>query len=162
MGHPPELGLPPLGGPSSGQPSNLVYGTPERFWAPFTQGFNAALEDLGKKKCSALYGGQGVATMKATQYRFVPFGRSDSNTGAATISPTSVFINSTGPYMTFSPLVGQAGPFGHHWTQPQFRAFILFHELGHQLSPVTGFQPDAQNLSLNKAQSLQVISACFE
>ena len=49
------------------------------------------------------------------------------------------------------------------WTQPQFGAFILLHELGHQLSAITGFLPDAgpSNLSLNQSQSQQVFGICL-
>ena len=83
--------------------------------------------------------------------------------GAQTNSVNSVFINSKGPYMTYSPTPGQAGPFGVYWTQAQFRGFILLHELGHQLSPITGFQADAGPglLAINQAQSRRVIGACF-
>jgi hypothetical protein len=99
--------------------------------------------------------------MNATEYRFLNLG--SPTVGAQTNSQTSVFVNSQGPYMTYSPTAGQAGPFGVYWTQPLFRAFILLHELGHQLSDTTGFQADAGNarLKLNQAQSRRVIGACF-
>jgi|SRR5579863_2477335 len=153
-----------LGDPQSGLPSNLFPGTPQEYWGPFLQGFNAALKDLKRKKCARFYGGQGSARMSATMYRIFDLG--NSGVGARTEDPTSVFINSNGPYMNYSPTVGQAGPFGLYWTQPQFQAFILLHELGHQLSPITGFQPDASPPGgpanpLNRAQSMKVIGACF-
>jgi RHS repeat-associated protein len=153
-----ELGL-----PSAQAPANLPPGTPEQYWGPFTNGFNAASKALKKKRCGKFFGGQGQATMNATTYRFVPF--SDPNAGANTVTSTLVFINSTGPYMSFSPGAGQ-GPFGMNWTQPQLQGFILLHELGHQLSQITGFQPDSSPLGappnpLNLAQSQKVIAACF-
>jgi hypothetical protein len=114
---------------------------------------------LKKKKCGQFYGGQGPATMNATGYAFEAY--KDPTIGAVTNSKASVFINSAGPYMTYSPTPGQPGPFNLFWTQSQFRGFILLHELGHQLSGITGFQPDKSNLPLNLAQSKQVIGACF-
>jgi len=92
--------------------------------------------------------------MGLTEYRFLDL--QSPNVGAETVSATNVFINSTGPYMTYA---GQTY-FGISWTPSQFRAFILLHELGHQLSWLTGFQADAGNSALNEAQSRQVISAC--
>jgi len=143
------------------RPSNLPPGTPQQYWAPFVQGFNTAQKQLQKKTCGAFYSGQGPATMNATEYRFLQL--SSPTTGAQTNSATSVFINSRGPYMTYAPTIGQPSPFGVYWTQPLFRAFILLHELGHQLSSITGFQEDAGSarLRLNQAQSRRVISACF-
>jgi hypothetical protein len=103
--------------------------------------------------------GQGPQTLDATTYRFLDL--KNPTTGAATIDPNTVFINSNGPYINYTPTPGQAGPFGRYWTQSQFRGFILLHELGHQLSPITGFKPDAGNSSLNQAQSRRVIGVCF-
>ncbi len=142
---------------SSSMPSNLPGGTPEKFWGPFVQGLKAALAALKRNKCGSFFGGQGPATMSDTTYRFLDLG--NANIGAETVSPSSVFINSAGPYMTYSPVAGQRGPFGLYWSQSEFRGFILLHELGHQLSSVTGFQPDAGS-PLNEAQSQQVIGAC--
>jgi|GEM_PF-618452 len=144
-----------------GLPSNLPQGTPQKYFDPFEQGFNTALKDLGKKKCGSFFGGQGPATLKSTEYRFLDL--HDPNVGAQTNSSTSVFINSAGPYITYHPTPGQVGPFGVYWTQSQFRAFILLHELGHQLSSITGFRPDAgaSNSSLNQAQSRQVLRGCL-
>jgi RHS repeat-associated protein len=139
--------------------SNLPPGTPQNFIDPFNRAFKAAQKDLKKKKCGNFYGGQGPATMNATQYRFLDLG--NPIVGAQTNSPDSVFINSNGPFMTYSPVPGQPGPFGLFWTPSQFGAFILLHELGHQLSPITGFLPDAGNPTLNQSQSKQVISVCF-
>lgn len=130
------------GGPNA--PSNCAQtppGTPSQYCAPLQQGLAAAKKALQKKGCSAFYGGQGAQTLDATTYRFLDMG--SPTTGAATIDPNNVFVNSNGPYMNYTPTPGQAGPFGRYWTQSQFRGFILLHELGHQLSPITGFGPDA-------------------
>jgi hypothetical protein len=64
--------------------------------------------------------------------------------------------------MNYVPTPGREGPFGVAWlTQARFESFILLHELGHQLSSITDFQPDTANPDLNRAQSRQVINACF-
>jgi hypothetical protein len=143
---------------ATGQPTV----TPASYQSTFNQGYKAALRDLKRKKCGSFFGGQGPATINGTWYRFLDFGPARTSQGAQTASPTDVQINSTGPYMTYSPVPGTPGPFGLFWTQPQFRAFILLQELGHQLSSVTGFQPDAGNPSLNQQQSMEVIGPCIK
>jgi hypothetical protein len=142
-------------------PGNLPPGTPKVFWKPFAQGFSTAMKALEKNHCSDFYGKQGPDTLNNTEYRFLDL--KSETVGAQTNSKSSVFINSTGPYMTYSPTIGRVGPFNRPWTQPQFRAFILLHELGHQLSSITGFKADAgpKLLGLNQDQSRQVIGACF-
>jgi hypothetical protein len=142
----------------TGTCGNLPAGTSAAFCQALQQGLQNALRSLKRKSCSNFYGGQGPQTLDATQYRFLNL--QNPSTGAATISPNNVFINSNGPYMTYTPTPGQTGPFGRSWTQGQFRGFILLHELGHQLSSITGFQPDAGS-PLNQQQSRQVLSACF-
>jgi hypothetical protein len=137
---------------------NLPPGTPQRYWEPLKQGLGNARKALKRKSCAAFYGGLGPQTLDATQYRFLDM--QSPTTGAATISPTSVFINSKGPFITYAPAVGQIGPFGRAWTQGQFRGFILLHELGHQLSDITNFKADAGS-PLNQVQSRRVLSACF-
>jgi hypothetical protein len=62
--------------------------------------------------------------------------------------------------MNYTPTPGTIGPFGRYWTQCQFRGFILLHELGHQLSTITGFRPDAGS-PLNQVQSGRVLAHCF-
>ncbi len=155
---PSEFGLPPLNGLflfGGSLPGNLPLGTSTAYWKPFKQGFKAALKDLKNPGCSDFFGGQGSATMQATEYRFLNLG--SAAVGAETVSPTNVFINSAGPFMTFT---SGSQAFGMSWNVSQFRALILLRELGHQLSGITGFQPDA-NSSLNEAQSNQVIGSCF-
>jgi hypothetical protein len=98
--------------------------------------------------------------MNGSEYRFYDLG--DPQIGARTIDDNTVEINQKGPYMTYHPTPGEGGLFGVNWlTQARFQSFILLHELGHQLKSFTDFQPDAGNSELNKAQSRQVINACF-
>jgi RHS repeat-associated protein len=149
-------GQPPT--PSRTGCMQVPVGTQSKYCGALQQGLSAAKKALKKKSCDALYGGQGGETLGTTEYRFLDMG--DPTTGAATIDPNNVFINSNGPYMTYTPTPGQVGPFGRFWTQDQFRGFILLHELGHQLSSITGFVPDAGS-PLNEAQSGRVVSACF-
>jgi hypothetical protein len=156
------------GGGASGSCSNLPSGTSPTFCRALQQGLQNALRALRRRKCSNFYAGQGAQTLSQTLFRFVP---NAPNAGAWTIPPgpgqsvsTNVFINSNGPFVTFTPTPGQQGPFGRYWgSQGQFQGFILLHELGHQLSEVTGFQPDGgpQNTQLNISQSQQVMNACF-
>jgi RHS repeat-associated protein len=148
----------PKGG---GRPENLAQGTDKKYWGPFQRGFNAAKDALKRKSCGDFFGAQGPATMDATQYHFV--NGLDSETGAQTVNPNFVQINADGPYMNYRPTPGQEGPFGVNWlTQARFDSFILLHELGHQLSPITDFQPDSgKGNPLNAAQSREVINACF-
>jgi hypothetical protein len=136
-----DAGLPDLNGNSDADapPAGFTV-TPASYQGAFNQGYGAALKkDLKRKKCGSFFGGQGPATINSTWYRFLSL--NNPNVGAATVSVTSVFINSAGPYMTYSPAPGQPGPFGLFWTQSQFRAFILLHELGHQLSRSPDFNP---------------------
>jgi hypothetical protein len=144
--------------PKSGVCNNLPAGTSPEFCAALQQGLQNALNALKRNRCGNFYGGRGPQTLDATQYRFLDMQK--PTTGAATISPNNVFVNSKGPYMTYTPTQSQTGPFGRYWTQGQFRGFILLHELGHQLSPITGFKPDAGS-PLNQQQSRQVLNACF-
>jgi hypothetical protein len=137
---------------------NVPPGTPQKYLGPLKQGLDNARAALKRKRCADFYGGQGPQTLDATRYRFLDMG--NPTTGAATISPTEVFVNTNGAYMTYSPAIGQAGPFGRFWTQGQFRGFILLHELGHQLSNITDFQADLGS-PLNQIQSQRVLAACF-
>jgi hypothetical protein len=62
--------------------------------------------------------------------------------------------------MTYSPVAGSR-PFGRYLTPTQMRGFILLHELGHQMSSITGFMSDANDSGVNRAQSEQVLQNCF-
>jgi hypothetical protein len=141
---------------SAQMPANLPPGTPAVFWKPFTQGFNAAMKALRKKSCSSFYGGQGAATMNASTYRFLDLGLT---AGASTNPGFSVFVNSNpkGPYM--NPPANFLGV----RTAPGIRGLILLHELGHELSNITGFVADAgpSRLNINLQQTHEVINVCF-
>jgi len=142
---------------NGGLPAQLPIGTPQRFWNPFTQALNEAEKRVQKKRCSAFYAGQGLATLKATQYRFLDLG---TTAGGSTNHPGfSVFLNSNpnGPFMNPPrSFLGINGPLG-------IRAFILLHELGHELSNITGFVEDAgaNRLNTNLRQSQRVVDNCF-
>jgi hypothetical protein len=157
MGHPKNL----LARQRLAHPAeNLANGTDKKYWGPFEQGFKAAKDALRRKSCASFFGDHGLATMEGTEYRFYDLG--NAQTGDRTIDDNTVEINQNGPYMNYHPTPDQEGPFGAKWlTQARFQSFILLHELGHQLSSITDFQPDANNRDLNAAQSRQVINACF-
>lgn len=114
-------------------------------------------ELLTQKDCAKLFGDQGPATLDATQYMFENL--KDPTAGASTNSRTSVFINTKGPFLDFA---GPMRAFGRSWTQQTIRPLILLHELGHQLSDITGFKPDANDSDLNRKQSQQVVDDCFK
>ena len=98
--------------------------------------------------------------MRNTSYRFLDLG-----TGASTApGGAEVFINIGGRYMTakggcirlpngFSCNLGNV---------TNIRAFILLHELGHQLKGNTGFTQDVDDAATNSAHSMRVIKACFQ
>jgi RHS repeat-associated protein len=156
---------PPTPDPTPGQPQNTApcaqawSGLSVGYCGALHEGLAAAQQMLSKGGCGTFYGGRGSSVLSATRYRFLDL--HNQNTGAGTQSIDSVFINSKGPYMTYDPVPGHVGPFGRFWVRPGFRAFILLHELGHQLAPITGFKPDANDRDLNEAQSRLVLSRCF-
>src|SRR5581483_11245825 len=151
VGTPPKQQIQPANTAACG---NLPAGTSPALCKALQQGLQNALNALKRKSCSNFYGGQGPQMLNQTQYRFLP---NAPTVGAWTILPdqgqsvsTNVFINSQGPFITFAPTIGERGPFGRYWTtQAQFRGFILLHELGHQLSEITGFRPDPGPQNLN-------------
>jgi hypothetical protein len=86
------------------------------------------------------------------------------STGAATVGPTDVFINTGGLYMTAKG-GGIKLPNGFKCnlgSPTNVKAFILLHELGHQLKENTGFTTDADDAATNSAHSLRIIKACFQ
>lgn len=152
------------------KPNNLPLGTPQKFWNPFADGFGEALNRLNSTKCSEQFeppcheGPEttGANQMKNTEYRFAPLPQGPG-TGAQTVDSTHVQVNSAGLYMNatngrirlpngFQCDLGSA---------TNVRAFILLHELGHQLSGNTGFTPDT-DATINAAHSLRIIKSCFK
>ncbi|HEY0795184.1 MAG TPA: RHS repeat-associated core domain-containing protein [Acidisarcina sp.] len=94
--------------------AQTVPGTASKYCGPLQDGLDAAKKALQRKKCNKFYGGQGAETLSGTTYRFLHL--PDPTTGAATIDPSHVFVNSDGPYMNYTPTQGKAGPsvdFGH-------------------------------------------------
>jgi hypothetical protein len=140
-------------------PTNLVPETDPKFWDPFAGGFAAAKAALAKRSCAKLFGGQGAATLDATQYRFLT---APPNRWASTEQGgRSVFINPDGAFMNFASLVGNAKVFGRTWTADNIRALIILHELGHELNGITTFQNDRGNETLSRQYSQRVADACF-
>ncbi len=152
------------------RPDNLPLGTPQQYWGPFSDGFNEALNRLNNTRCADEFeppcdegpGPSAANQMRNTSYRFLNLG--SPSTGAATAGPTDVFINTIGVYMTakgggirlpngFTCNLGNA---------TNVRAFILLHELGHQLKGNTGFTTDVDDASTNSAHSMRIIKACFQ
>ena len=152
------------------RPNNLPLGTPQQYWGPFADGFAEALNRLNNTNCAkqfepSCHGGPettGATQMQNTTYRFVPLPQG-SGAGAQTADPTNVQINSLGLYMAAAN-GGIRLPNGftcNLGSVTNVRAFILLHELGHQLSGNTGFTPDV-DAATNSAHSMRIIKACFQ
>jgi hypothetical protein len=151
------------------RPPNLPLGELEQYWGPFADGYNEALNRLNSTRCGEQFEPSchegpyttGANQMRNTEYRFdaLPQG---PGTGAQTVDSTHVQINSLGAYMTARG-GGIRLPNGftcNLGSMTNVRAFILLHELGHQLSGTTGFKPDVDDAT-NSAHSMRIIKACF-
>ena len=132
-------------------------------------------ELLKKEKCKNLFGGKGLETLQGTDYRALNLGKPTVDSegavrveGARTLSSTLVVVNLQGPF--FDPVQFVPGArtnpvqFGRDLgVDPnQVPSLILLHELGHQLSEITGFKPDANNSELNKSQSEKILENCLK
>jgi len=105
----------------------------------FRNGWDETLTVLNHKDCKKFFCDHGadpariLQTLQSTEYRFLSL-PGGSDIGAQTNSPTSVFINIDGPFVTNTDgkiaLGGQA--YDLH-DQDNVQALILLHELGHQL-----------------------------
>jgi len=156
------------------RPDNLVQGTPKKFWKPFRQGFAEALNRLSKQSCDQFFHldagcrsgplGVGANRMRDTKYRFLAASNQGPGSGAATAGPKDVWINPNGLFVTATG--GRIKlPDGSTYdlgSAKNVRAFILLHELGHELSDYTAFTDDADDDTRNSAHSLAVLGACFQ
>ena len=152
------------------KPGNLPLGTPEKFWKPFSEGFAEALNRLNSTQCAEQFEptchegpeNNGANQMTNTQYRFVPLPQGPG-AGAQTIDATNVQINSLGLFMTAtSGRVRLPNGFTCDLGNPtNVRAFIMLHELGHQMANVTGFTDDV-DATTNSAHSMRIIKKCFQ
>jgi RHS repeat-associated protein len=158
---------------SGGDAQNVGYMDPK-----YKDGFKKAFDEAEKRlkgKCADLFGGReaALAMLRATEYRVLPLAGGGpkldpqtgqiSVTGAQTNSPTSVFINSKGPFFNNRMVVpGTNGmqllDFKTGLTGAQFGALLLLHELGHQSKR---FGADADNLEKNLKHTKEVYKACF-
>lgn len=152
------------------RPSNLPFGTPQKYWQPFADGFAEALNRLNSTRCAEFFEGScheqpyftGSNQMRRTEYRFAPLPRG-RGTGAQTVDSTHVQINSLGLYMTarngrISLPDGSTYDLG---SAVNVQAMILLHELAHQLESNTGFTDDL-DAETNSAHTLAIIKACFQ
>ena len=127
-----------------------------------------------RPECAALFGGldKALSLLANTSYSYaeIPNGHAHLDngvpvvTGAATINPTTVWINNWGPFLDQDLAVpglaqGVHFDFGTGLKDGDFGALILLHELGHQAGI---FGEDAQNLGENQAHTQQVYEACFK
>ena len=139
----------------------------------FNEGFVEALKRVSDPDCKALFCGKGKKAkkldlgqvLKDTEYRLLAFEKG-STAGTQTNSATDVFLNSNGPfvkpsatiYIPFDKLGMTSKRQVTFDSLAAMRAFVLLHELGHQLKV---FSPDIFPF-LNGTHSLRVIENCFK
>ena len=145
---------------------NLPPGTPDKYARPLADAFAIALNLLNSTRCAQLYepschpglGTVGANQMRATEYRFLDLPVGD----AQTADSTHAHINDLGTFITAQSGVIRLPDRSTYdlGSIANVQAFILLHELGHQLKYNTGF-PDDVNAATNSSNSLRVIKSCF-
>jgi len=130
---------------------------------------------LVKKECSDFFGAGALAALTSAKYRVVSFGQPRFRegklavAGAATIRETGmVLINLDGPFVNPKLI---AGGVVHRFnsilsppespvmlTDPDFRALLLLHELGHLLGK---FGPDTAATSRSQHYNKAILKHCF-
>lgn len=151
-------------------PHGLPLGTPQKYWGPFADGFAEALNRLNNTNCAEMFEpschegpyATGANAMQNTTYRFIDL---NPRIGAETLEGgETVVINPLGRY--FGPQNGTVrlpnGTICNLGSITNVRAFILLHELGHQLSTNTGFTNDKDDAATNSAHSMRIIKSCFQ
>jgi hypothetical protein len=150
---------------------------------PLQAAFNAAWNLLNSSECANLFAPPpalaetvpGLSSTDAAQfqlydttYRLVPFGPGLSGTGGQTVDPVNVMINTTGALYTAPGVNGMVSvriPSPNtpgQWTTlsmsaTDLGAFILLHELGHQM----GIFGEDINSQVNGDHSWEVLENCF-
>jgi hypothetical protein len=111
-----------------------------------------------------------MGVLSATSYRVIDLGPPKKNeagtygqTGAATVGPTDVFINSSGFFFDQNIYNPETQNFGYYDLGTGLKGFdwaalLLLHELGHQTKV---FEPDADNSKLNTSQTQRILDNCF-
>jgi len=134
--------------------------------AQITVGFNAALARLKNDNCKKLFGCNAEAKLRSTTY-FTYKGGAEG--GYTDPNHKDVYLNLQGALFNarsdgYIKLPRQNGN-GHYLLgdAAAVQAFVLLHELGHELSDVTGFVPDGGkgNESKNRDNSLKLLGKCF-
>jgi hypothetical protein len=148
-------------------PPALPDGTPRREERIFADGWASAVRALGRPRCEAYFAERGapgarpLETLRSTEYRFVALPQGET-VGAMTNSAGSVFLNTTGLFVTaFDGGVALGGRDYDLGSPAEVRAMILLHELGHQLGI---FGPDSgpKLASQNAAHSRDIIENCLQ
>lgn len=135
----------------------------------FNEVFAEALNRINQKGCRQFLcknkkGLDPASVLNGTEYRILPLPDS-SKTGAQTNGQASVFLNSNGPFFGRTTTLyipsdqpnittKRQVPFG---STAAMRAFILLHELGHQI----GLFPADLFPFINGRHSLRVLENCF-
>ena len=142
--------------------------------AAITNGFNAAIGYLDNPKCADLFVTEGTpdfATATAVeQLENTTYGVTSMKPGVAAVTENSTWVElaSNGAFFNSAPnangTVSETGPNSNgkdttftFASTTVLQAFILLHELGHQM----GVLPPDANKAINGANSAAVLQDCF-
>jgi len=143
----------------------LPPGTPKKYVSMFNDGWQETMELLKEKDCQKFFAGHGedlqtvLRMLSGTEYRFLNLG--GSNVGAETVGPGSVFVNTTGVFITAQD--GRIILDGRHYnleSLSRLRGMILLHELGHELG-FFGVDAGRKLEDVNAGHSLAIIHSCL-
>ena len=155
------------------QPNSISTGNlPVTFYLNVLAGFQNAWNRLNQRPdCAKMFNPDGshespFATLLSTNYRVLPFPGDRFNVGAATVNPTTVFINSTGAFFNqnlYNPNTGHFdyADLGTGLTGSDWMALLLLHELGHQTGVLPPDSGPGTNPGQNGANTQKVLDNCF-
>jgi len=135
----------------------------EKYVDEIAIGYHAALARVKSGDCAKFFCQLGEATLRATTFHtYVDV----SSTGAYTDNTTwrDVYLNEKGGYFNASeglirlPASNTIYMLG---TAADVQAFIILHELAHELNANTGFVSDAASKLANENNSLMLLKKCF-
>ena len=133
----------------------------DTYFDVLSDGYNEAIRRLNRGKCKDFFCSKGEETLRATKYYFgeLPQG---PKVAAQTASETLVQINTKGLYMTASSgtITLPTKTSFNLGSVTNVRAFILLHELGHQLKCCTEFTDDV-DAATNAEHSRKILKNCF-
>jgi RHS repeat-associated protein len=142
-------------------PQFLIPSQADQYLDVLSNGYGEALRRVNRKKCKEFFCSKGEETLGATKYYFgeLPQG---PKVAAQVPSTTLVQINTKGLYMTATSgtITLPTRESFNLGTVTNVRAFILLHELGHQLKCCTDFTDDVDDAT-NAKHSKKILKNCF-